>query len=283
MENFSGCLFINKPVGLTSRQVGVIASKKLGTRKIGHLGTLDPFAEGLLILMVNSGTKIAPYIEDKVKTYKAYLKLGKKTDSGDLTGNIIEEKDIPSLSIDKINEVLHSFLGKSKQIPPMYSAIKVNGTHLYDMARKGIEIEREPRDIEVFSIELNSYENDELVFTAKVSKGTYIRTLGEDIASRLNTVGHLTRLIRTEIDGYSLKDAINPEEITVDSLKPISEVLNFMPHFKVSGAMEKIALNGGKLFLRYKEKYILIYNDDGPIGVYEFASDGVYSCSRGLR
>ena len=283
MDLKSGCLFINKPVGLTSRQVGVIAGKKLLTKKVGHLGTLDPFAEGLLILMINNGTKIAPFIEDKVKTYKAFLKLGELTDSGDLTGNVIQKESVPSLSFDKINRVLHTFLGKTSQIPPMYSAIKVNGKHLYDMARNGEVIERKPREIEVFSIELNSFDNSVIEFTAKVSKGTYIRTLGEDIAKALGTVGHLTRLIRLEIDGYSLNNAIDVNDVTLDSLIPISKVLDFMPTFNVSGPMEKIALNGGKLFLKYHDKYVLVINNDGPIAVYEFKEEGVYSCSRGLR
>ena len=152
----SGSLLINKEIGLTSRQEVNNVSRKLGEKKAGHIGTLDPFADGLLIVLLGSSTKIAPFLEVMDKTYLATLKLGTKTDTGDLTGKVVETKEIPNLKKDEISKVLHGFLGKSTQIPPIFSALKVNGQEMYKYARKGIEIERKPREIEVFDIHLKT-------------------------------------------------------------------------------------------------------------------------------
>ena len=278
-----GALLINKNEGCTSRQIDVQISKKFHTKKVGHLGTLDPFAEGLLIVFINSGTKIIPFLKDERKTYVATLKLGTLTDTLDKDGKIILEEKVPVITKEQIEDVLKSFLGENEQIPPMYSSIKINGKHLYDLARRGIEIERTPRKINIYSIKLISFTKDEIVFEATVSKGTYIRTLGNDIAHKLNTIGHLTKLIRTNIDQFNLIDAKRVEDICEDDIKSIDEILSFMNKYKVYGPMEKIALNGGKLFLNYKDDYLLIYNNDGPIAIYGFESDGIYKCIRGLK
>ena len=147
----SGSLLINKEIGLTSRQEVNNVSRKLGEKKAGHIGTLDPFADGLLIVLLGSSTKISPFLETMNKTYLATLKLGEKTNTGDLTGEVVEKKEIPVLKKDKILSIFQDFLGKSMQIPPLFSALKVNGQEMYKYARKGIEIERKPREIEIFS------------------------------------------------------------------------------------------------------------------------------------
>ena len=254
----SGSLLINKEIGLTSRQEVNNVSRKLGEKKAGHIGTLDPFADGLLIVLLGSSTKISPFLEVMDKTYLATLKLGKKTNTGDLTGEVVETKEIPTLSKDKISTVLQGFLGKSSQIPPLFSALKVNGQEMYKYARKGIEIERKPREIEVFEINLVSSEKDEITFIAKVSKGTYIRTLGEDIAERLGTVGHLIRLTRTAIGPYSLKDAKKSSEVTEEDLLPIEKMLSHIKTFEVEGDLAKKALNGMHFRLPINDENILL-------------------------
>ena len=279
----TGSLLIDKRIGVTSRQEVNFISKKLGIKKAGHIGTLDPFADGLLIVLLGSSTKISPFLETMDKEYIATLKLGKKIDSGDLTGNIIEEKEIPLLSKEKINEVLKTFLGKQSQIPPMYSALKVNGKELYKYAREGKEIERKTREIEIYSLDLISVEKDEIVFKAHVSKGTYIRTLGEDIASRLGTVGHLTKLTRTKIGPYSLEHAKQSENISEDDLIPIASMLSYMKSITLDEPNAKKALNGMSLKLDAKDELILIKDINDVIAIYKKQSNGVYSCLRGLR
>ena len=279
----NGSLLINKEIGLTSRQEVNNVSKRLGQKKAGHIGTLDPFADGLLIVLLGNSTKISPFLEVMDKTYLATLKLGEKTNTGDLTGEIIENKEVPELSKDKISKVLQGFLGKSSQIPPIFSALKVNGQPMYKYARKGIEIERKSREIEVFKIDLISFEKDEITFLAKVSKGTYIRTLGEDIAEKLGSVGHLTKLTRVGIGPYSLKDAKKSSEVTIDDLIPISKMLSHLKSFEVEGELAKKALNGMHFRLPINDDKILLKDKDGIIALYKRENNGVYSCVRGLR
>ena len=279
----SGSLLINKEIGLTSRQEVNNISHKLGEKKAGHIGTLDPFADGLLIVLLGSSTKISPFLEVMDKTYLATLKLGSKTSTGDLTGEVVETKKIPDLTKEEISKVLQGFLGKSTQIPPIFSALKVNGQPMYKYARKGIEIERKPREIEVFKIYLVNFEKDEITFLAKVSKGTYIRTLGEDIAEKLGTVGHLTKLTRTEIGPYSLMNAKKSNEVTEQDLIPISKMLEHFKSFEVEGELAKKALNGMHFRLPINEETILLKDKDGIIALYKREPNGVYGCVRGLR
>ena len=279
----SGSLLINKEIGLTSRQEVNNVSRKLGEKKAGHIGTLDPFADGLLIVLLGSSTKISPFLEVMDKTYLATLKLGTKTNTGDLTGEVMETKKIPELKKDEISKVLHGFLGKSMQIPPIFSALKVNGQEMYKYARKGIEIERKPREIEVFDIHLINFEKDEITFLAKVSKGTYIRTLGEDIAERLGTVGHLKKLSRIAIGPYSLKDAKKSSEVTENDLLPIEKMLSHIKTFEVDGELAKKALNGMHFRLPINDENILLKDKNGIIAYYKREPSGVYGCVRGLR
>ena len=220
-----GFLFIDKQVDWTSRDICNKASHLLGIKKVGHSGTLDPFATGLLILAFGNASKAIPYLEELDKTYIAELSLGKKTSTADLTGEVIKEASYEGITKEKVKEVLNSFIGKQTQIPPMTSAIHVNGQKLYELAHKGIEVERKPRDIEVFEISLISFEEGKIIFSAKVSKGTYLRTLGEDIADRLGTVGHLTALRRVKIHNYSITQAKTIDQINENSLVSIETIL----------------------------------------------------------
>lgn len=279
----SGSLLIDKKIGVTSRDEVNHVSFLLKEKKAGHVGTLDPFASGLLIVLLGKSTKIAPFLETMDKTYLASLKLGQKTLTGDLTGEVIEEKEVLSLSKEYIKETLESFLGESEQLPPMYSAIKVDGKELYKYAREGKEIERKKRKIFVHSIEFLSYENNEITFIAKVSKGTYIRTLGEDIANRLGSIGHLTNLTRIAIGPYSLKDAKKSDEVTIDDLISNEIMLKHLPSYQVEGELLKKALNGMHFHLPIEANLVALKDKEGIIAIYERLPNGVYSPKRGLR
>jgi len=205
---------VYKPRGWSSFDV-VRKMKSIthGKYKIGHGGTLDPFAEGLLILGLGKDTKSLASISQSRKTYKAVLKLGETTNTLDPEGKVIEEAAIPELDSETINKVLASFLGEQDQIPPMFSAKRKNGVRLYKLARQDKEIEREPVPINIFSLDLIRFNTDEIEFETEVSKGTYIRVLGADIARALNTVGYLTNLIRTKVGSYSVDKSQTIEEL----------------------------------------------------------------------
>ena len=282
MNEISGCLLINKKVGLTSRDEVNRVSKALKIKKCGHIGTLDPFASGLLIVLVNKATKISTFLEGEDKTYVAKLKLGEATDSGDLTGNIIETKQVPILAKEEITNILNSFLGESEQLPPMFSALKYKGKHYYDYARSGETIERKTRKITIYEIRLLNYEDEYITFLAKVSKGTYIRTLAEDIAKKLNTVGHLVNLERTAIGEFSLKNAISDEEVDASKLIRVDDMLKKYRSVYLSKEDAFKALNGVKMKLPYNDEYLLLKDDNGLIAMYQ--KDGTYfRCVRGLR
>lgn len=197
-----GILLVNKEKGWTSNDV-VQKIKKIVKNKVGHTGTLDPLATGVLPLLIGKGTSLSKYLINHDKIYIATIKLGKKTETGDSEGKIIEEKEIPTKVLTKeyVENVLSQFVGKQSQIPPMYSAIKVNGKKLYEYARSGKKIEVKAREIEIYAIDLIevSSKNNEITFRVHCSKGTYIRSLCEDIAEKLNTVGFMKELTRIKV------------------------------------------------------------------------------------
>ncbi len=212
-NDFSGLILVNKPVGITSFKLVHIIRKKLNVKKTGHCGTLDPLASGLMIVLVGKYTKLQDKFMKQDKVYHATIRLGLKTDSGDLDGKIISQSDFSHVTKELIGQVCKSFIGKIKQIPPMYSALKVNGQKLYELARKGITVERKPREITIYSIDLTDYQKDNFSIRVKCSSGTYIRTLAEDIGKKLNADTVLINLIREEIGNYKLSDALNIDDI----------------------------------------------------------------------
>jgi tRNA pseudouridine55 synthase len=281
-----GILLINKPVNLTSHDVVQILRKKLNTKKIGHAGTLDPFADGLLVIGIGRGTKCLQFLEAASKEYVAILKLGVKTNSGDPEGKIIETQDVSGISNEKIKEVLTTFLGDSYQLPPMYSALKVNGEKLYNLARQGIEIEREKRLITISDINLISYDeiSHEVIFQVVCSKGTYIRTLGEDIATRLGTIGYLTNLRRTRIGSFTLMDATLIDDVHSE-MELISnyQALSFMPQYQVNEKEEAKVIYGQKLKINLDVPQVLIINSKYDVlAVYEQIAPNTYKSLRGL-
>ena len=209
-----GIIILNKQKGCTSHDV-VAKTKKMLKEKVGHTGTLDPNATGVLPLLVGQGTKLSKYIIEHDKEYIATLKLGEKRDTADSEGAIIEERqiDYSVLQKENVEKILQSFIGKQEQIPPMYSAIKINGKKLYEYARKNEKIELEPRHIEIYKMDLINIIKDTIIFKVQCSKGTYIRSLCEDIAKKLNTVGYMQDLERSRVGKFDIKDSITIEEL----------------------------------------------------------------------
>ena len=203
---------IYKPKGITSFGVVKKIRKIIGEKKVGHGGTLDPFAEGVLIIGTSSDTKELKKITDTDKTYTASIELGKTTNTLDLEGDVIKKKKIPSLSQSKINKVLDSFLGSSMQTPPMFSAKKIGGVKLYELARKNIIVDREPAQINISKINIINFNETNIVFTVSCSKGTYVRVLGKEIAEKLGTVGHLNSLIRIRVGEYVINDSVSLDQ-----------------------------------------------------------------------
>ncbi|MBU4485493.1 MAG: tRNA pseudouridine(55) synthase TruB [Candidatus Delongbacteria bacterium] len=204
-------VLIDKEPDWTSFDVVAKLRGILKIKKIGHAGTLDPFATGLLLILVGKATKRQNGLMAADKVYEAEIKLGEKTDSYDRTGKVTATSDL-KVSAEQIREVVMSFVGENLQIPPMFSAIKKDGKRLYELARKGIEIEREPRKVTIHSIDISAIETDIIRVRVHCSKGTYIRSLANDIGERLGTYGHLKDLRRTSIGNFSVKDALKVSE-----------------------------------------------------------------------
>ena len=212
-NDFYGLILVNKPVGITSFKLVYIIKKKLNVKKVGHCGTLDPLASGLMLVLVGKYTKLQEKFMKQDKVYIATIKLGIRTDSGDLDGKIISQSDYSHIKKIDIKNALNSFIGKISQIPPMYSALKVNGKKLYELARKGITIERKSREITIYNIDFLDFKKDTFSIRIKCSSGTYIRTLAEDIGKKINTDTVLINLVREEIGNYKLSSAINIDDI----------------------------------------------------------------------
>ena len=267
-----GLILINKQKGFTSHDVVNVIRKKLNTKKVGHTGTLDPNATGVLPILIGKGTKISKYLMEHDKTYIATLKLGEKTDTGDSEGQVIEEKSIPKhLRKEDINDVLQSFLGKQKQLPPMYSAIKINGKKLYEYAREGKEVKIEPRNIEIYKIELLEYQNNKIKFEVECSKGTYIRTLCEDISQKLGTVGYMEELQRTKVNTFKIEDSILLDDITLENAEKniikIEKVFKEKDKINLDNKKLEMFLNGVKLTYSLSEDIYRIYNNEHFIGI----------------
>lgn len=267
-----GVIIINKPKGYTSHDVVNIVRKQLNMKKVGHTGTLDPNATGVLPILVGQATKISKYLIEHKKTYIATIELGEKRDTGDSEGNIIEsDSNIKEFDISIIKQVLQSFLGKQKQIPPMYSAIKVNGKKLYEYARSGQEVEVEPREIEIYRIELIEYINNRIEFEVECSKGTYIRTLCENIAEKLGTIGYMKELQRTSIDKFKIKESINLEELSEDEAQKkiltIENIFKEKEKIYLNDKGVELFLNGVQLTRELEDDVYRVYNDNKFIGL----------------
>ena len=276
-----GILLVDKEAGMTSRKVDNLLQKRFLTKKVGHLGTLDPFATGLLIVAAGKATKCLPFLDSSSKTYEAELLLGSKTSTGDLEGEEILRKDPRIHEKQEIEETLSSFLGESTQIPPMSSAIKVDGVALYKLAHKGQEIERKPRKIVISSIRLLSQEGPRIRFEAEVSSGTYLRTLGEDIAERLGEVGHLVSLRRTKIGSVDVRKAKRIAEVSEgDLLNPLPFIT--LPKIEATEKQSEAIKNGKAMILDSHESEVCLFFQEEALAVYAKGEDGLYRSKRGL-
>lgn len=280
-----GLILINKDRDWTSRDVCNVVQKIHSTKKVGHTGTLDPFAEGLLLVTINKANKIGQFLDDFTKTYVATLKLGVKTNTSDLTGEVIETKEIPNIKKEDVEKVIKTFLGDIEQIPPMTSAIHYKGRKLYEYFYEGVEVERPSRKVHIYSINLLDFKDDTIVFEVEVSKGTYIRILGEDIATKLKTVGHLTRLIRTKIGPYDIKNSINLKELTNQFITyTIDETLSFLDTFVVEEKMTKKVKDGLSLTIpNIKGELVYVKSEnDVPLAIYKRKENDLFVCKRGI-
>jgi len=214
----NGILLLDKPIGGTSNHALQRAKRMLNARKAGHTGSLDPLASGMLPLCFGEATKVSGYLLDSDKSYRVTARLGQKTDSADADGEVIETAPVPVLDETRVREVLDSFLGESEQIPPMYSALKVNGRRLYELARKGEQIERAARAIVIHEISLVSLEDERVTCDVRCSKGTYIRSLVEDMAAKLGTLAHVEVLRRTAVGCFK-----GAKMHTFDELESLAE------------------------------------------------------------
>ncbi len=204
---------LNKPIGWTSFDVCKKVKKITNEKKVGHGGTLDPFASGVLVVGTGKDTKKLKYISDKKKSYDANIFLGEITNTFDVEGKVIQKRKVPVLNKKKITKVLDYFIGDYSQTPPMYSAKKVAGKKLYEYARKNIYVKRDPVMLKIFSIALNSFDEKNISFSVECSKGTYVRVLGKDISEKLGTVGYLNSLTRTKVGEYTLNKSQSIENL----------------------------------------------------------------------
>lgn len=268
----NGILVVNKDKDMTSRDVVNIISKKFNTKKVGHSGTLDPIATGVLVVAIGKYTKLIDILTSSYKEYVATFQLGILTDTLDITGNIIDEK---SYGVDKelIESVLNSFLGKSIQEVPKYSAVKIKGKKLYEYAREGIDIDLPKREIDIKEIELYSFKGDTITFRCVVSKGTYIRSLINDIGKKLNTYATMTELKRTKQGSFKIEDSytlksIEKEQFKLLTYKDIFKTyekyeLSDEEYFKVkNGQKMPINFKNDEVVYTYKDEYIALYVKD---------------------
>lgn len=259
-----GIILINKEKDYTSHDVVAIAKKTLGN-KIGHTGTLDPNATGVLPLLIGDATKISKYLINHDKVYKAVLKLGVKTNTADATGNVLEEVKVEFPKEQKIKEIFSLMEGKLKQVPPMYSAIKVKGKKLYEYARQGSKVEIPSREIEIYSLILDeaNLEENEITFTVHCSKGTYIRTLCEQIAERLGTIGHMKELERLQVGQFKIEDSVKIKELkeNIDKIITIEKFFNNKEKIVLDNSKIQKFLNGVKLEYNLQEEVYRIYDE----------------------
>ena len=267
-----GIIIINKSKKYTSHDI-VYKIKKLFYQKVGHTGTLDPLATGVLPILIGKGTQCSKYLTNHNKKYEAQIQLGQKTDTADAEGKIIEEKPVllEAFSEENVNLILEKFLGEQEQVPPIYSAIKVNGKKLYEYARKGEKIEIQPRKIKIYDIKLLHIDKSKntVDFEVSCSKGTYIRSLCEDIAEKLGTVGYMSALRRTRVGEFSIKNAITLDELeknkeNVEFLKShiltIEEIFDKEESICLNDKKLTLFLNGVQLRFKLKEGIYKIYD-----------------------
>ena len=285
----NGLLLIDKPLGYSSNQALSKIKWIFSAQKAGHTGTLDPLATGLLPICLGEATKFSSHLLNSEKTYEASIKLGWKSSSGDAEGKLTESKII-SISLDKLEEVLSSFVGLSNQTPPMFSALKHKGQPLYKLAREGVKIERQQREIKISELKLLRYQKNIIKFAVSCSKGTYIRTLAEDIANKLGMDGYLIDLRRTKIGNLNVQDALSLDKIEAlsadkrnDFIMPTEALVDEYPKIILTESEENFIKNGQKIQLPKKvnpEIYRLFSKNSSFIGLGEIDSKNLLKAVR---
>ena len=277
----NGIIPVNKPMGFTSFDVVAKCRGILKTKKIGHAGTLDPMATGVLPVFVGTATKACDILPDNDKAYIADFKLGIKTDTEDITGKVIKTIDVSSAKKEDIENIIPEFTGEIMQIPPMYSAVSVGGKRLYELARKGIEVEREPRKITIYNLSLESFDEEEKTgrLYIECSKGTYIRTLISDIAEKAGFIATMTALTRVKASGFSLKECVTLEELSAmenpyEKIVSIEKVFSYLPRIEIKGAQERMYRNGIRLSIK-KMQFQKGENEYAVFGENEFLGTAV--------
>ena len=266
-----GIIIVNKPKGITSRDVVNEISKKFRTKKVGHTGTLDPIATGVMVVCLNAATKLVDKLTSYDKEYIATCILGIETDTLDNTGKILNTMQT-HITKNQIETTLNKFIGSYEQEVPKYSAIKINGKKLYEYARENIEVKLPKRNVIINNINLVSgprYMDNKTEFTFKcsVSKGTYIRSLIRDIASDLNTYGIMTDLIRTKQGNFDIKDAISLDQVTENNLIKIKDVLTCQ-HVQITDDIRKKVLNGANIMNDYNSEEVLFMDNNQAVALY---------------
>jgi tRNA pseudouridine55 synthase len=266
-----GALLLDKPLGLSSNAALQIAKRLLGAKKAGHAGTLDPLASGLLLLLCGEATKFAGPLLDADKEYVALLKLGESTATGDAEGAVVA-RGPTDVAESKIDSVLRAFTGTIEQIPPMYSALKQAGVPLYDLARRGETVERRPRQVRILQISAIRFERPLLELRVRCSKGTYIRTLAEDIGVKLGTVAHLAGLRRTASGGFRIEDAVTLDALEAAQpearrarLLPLTALLTGLPRAELDAASVARFRQGQALAHPAQEGVCGVYGPDGCV------------------
>ena len=281
-KELCGVICVNKPAGFTSFDVIAKLRGILKMKRLGHTGTLDPMATGVLPVLCGRAAKAADILPGHDKTYEAGFRFGITTDTQDSTGKVLSEKDASGVTYEALSEALKNFRGEIMQIPPMYSAVSVGGKRLYELARQGKEIEREPRRITVYRLEIKEYDEKNCVgaFEISCSKGTYIRTLINDIGEKLGCGGIMTSLVRTKACGFDLSDCVTIEQLQDIAssggdfsavVKPVEDIFSYLPKLYIRGAQERMYRNGVKLDLdriRFDKtaERIAVYGESGFIG-----------------
>jgi tRNA pseudouridine55 synthase len=217
-----GIVIVNKPAGYTSHDVVAVVRKKLNMRKVGHAGTLDPIATGVLVILVGRATGLFERFMRFEKEYTATLRLGSRTNSGDISGTVVEEKEFSHITLEMARRVFASYQGEIMQTPPMFSAVKHKGKRLYQLALKGTQVQRQARKVVISDIRVTDFKLPEIVFYMRCSKGTYVRQLAEDVARDLGSVAHITQLQRQSVGPYTLQQSVSLDEVEESKILPFS-------------------------------------------------------------
>lgn len=292
-RNVNGIVVLDKEQGLSSNAALQQVKRLYEANKAGHTGSLDPLATGVLPLCLGEATKVSQFLLDSDKKYRARIKLGERTDSGDSAGVVIERSDDFSVSRKMIEQALQQFKGAIAQVPPMYSALKVNGVPLYKMARKGTVIERQPRQITIYSIELTSFEDSELEVEIACSKGTYIRTIADDLGQALGCGAHIVALRRTQAGVFTEQDCVSRQYLESEKeqagleridqfLIPMDEAIGDLPIVVLPSVTAAFIKNGQPVLVRHLPEggLVRLYEEEQFIGIGCINDDGMVAPRR---